>query len=233
MSKSKGNVVSLDKLLKTHGSDVVRLWVAFNDYQNDLRVSQTFFTQTEQHYKKFRNTLKFLLANFSDMDLKNLERPHNFSPLDHFMLETLETISAGVNSAFEEHDFVKGLNILMAFVTNELSGIYLDACKDSLYCDSKNNEKRQAIQMVLLATASKLCYFLAPILTHTIEEVLEHSQALRIFLQAKDVFDLKDISVSEKLHLKEFKKPENFEAVLALRSAFNEELDRLKKKGRH
>ncbi|WP_305875504.1 isoleucine--tRNA ligase [Helicobacter pylori] len=231
MSKSKGNVVSLDNLLKKHGSDVVRLWVAFNDYQNDLRVSQTFFIQTEQHYKKFRNTLKFLLANFSDMDLKNLERSHDFSPLDHFILEALETISAGVNSAFEEHDLVKGLNILMAFVANELSGIYLDACKDSLYCDSKNNEKRQAIQMVLLAVASQLCYFLAPILTHTIEEVLEHSQVLCAFLQAKDVFDLKGISVSEKLHLKEFKKPENFEAVLALRSAFNEELDRLKKEG--
>lgn len=83
--------------------------------------------------------------------------------------------------------------------------------------------------MVLLAVASQLCYFLAPILTHTIEEVLEHSQVLCTFLQAKDVFDLKGINILEKLHLKECKKPENFEAVLALRSAFNEGLDFLKK----
>ncbi|AFI05173.1 isoleucine--tRNA ligase [Helicobacter cetorum] len=230
MSKSKGNVVSLDSLLKKHGSDIVRLWVAFNDYQNDLRVSQTFFAQTEQHYKKFRNTLKFLLANFSDMTLKDLERPHTFSSLDSFLLENLESMSDEVNRAFEEHDFVKGLNILMAFVTNELSGIYLDACKDSLYCDSIDNEKRRAIQMVLLAVASRLCYFLAPILTHTIEEVLEHSEVLRAFLEARDVFDLKDIKVLEKLRIKELKK-QDFKEILELRSVFSEELDKLKKEG--
>ncbi|AFI03659.1 isoleucine--tRNA ligase [Helicobacter cetorum] len=230
MSKSKGNVVSLDSLLKKHGSDIVRLWVAFNDYQNDLRVSQTFFAQTEQHYKKFRNTLKFLLANFSDMTLKDLEHSHTFSSLDSFLLEKLETMSNEVNSAFEEHDFVKGLNILMAFVTNELSGIYLDACKDSLYCDSIDNEKRRAIQMVLLAVASRLCYFLAPILTHSIEEVLEHSGVLRAFLEAKDVFDLKDIKVLEKLRIKELKK-QDFKEILELRSIFSEELDKLKKEG--
>ncbi|WP_104761730.1 isoleucine--tRNA ligase [Helicobacter cetorum] len=233
MSKSKGNVVSLDSLLKKHGGDIVRLWVAFNDYQNDLRVSQTFFAQTEQHYKKFRNTLKFLLANFSDMTLKDLERPHTFSSLDSFLLENLETKSDEVNSAFEEHDFVKGLNILMAFVTNELSGIYLDACKDSLYCDSIDNQKRRAIQMVLLAVASRLCYFLAPILTHTIEEVLEHSEVLRAFLEVKDVFDLKDIKVLEKLQVPRWstKDSEFFDKVLELRSMFSEELDKLKKEG--
>lgn len=85
--------------------------------------------------------MKFLFVNFSDMDFKDLECFYDFSFLDYFILEVLEIISVGVNSVFEEYDFVKGLNILMVFVINELSGIYLDVCKDSLYCDSKNNKK--------------------------------------------------------------------------------------------
>ncbi|GMB92047.1 isoleucine--tRNA ligase [Helicobacter ailurogastricus] len=221
MSKSKGNVISLEHILKTYGSDILRLWVVLNDYQNDLSVSHAFFNQTAESYKKIRNTLRFLLANIAD--LKHLSP---LSTVDQWILAQSAQIFSQVQEHFTAHDFVKGLQKLLTFIANELSGIYLDICKDSLYCDGKDSPKRRGIQTAMLHLAHQLSFTLAPVLTYTIEEVFSHASPLfkEVALSGDGVFDLKQPALhpNEAL-LEEFKTP------LHLRTLFSEALDSLKK----
>ncbi|GMB95068.1 Isoleucyl-tRNA synthetase IleS [Helicobacter heilmannii] len=221
MSKSKGNVISLEHILNTYGSDILRLWVVLNDYQNDLSVSDAFFKQTADSYKKIRNTLRFLLANIADLESLSL-----LNPLDEWILAQSAQVFGQVQTHFQAYDFVKGLQKLLAFIANELSGIYMDIGKDSLYCDAKNSPKRRGIQTAMLHLAHQLSFLLAPILTYTIEEVFSHASPLfkEVALSGTSVFDLKQPTLhpNEAL-LEEFKTP------LHLRTLFSEALDSLKK----
>ncbi|CRF48365.1 Isoleucyl-tRNA synthetase [Helicobacter heilmannii] len=221
MSKSKGNVISLEHILNTYGSDILRLWVVLNDYQNDLSVSDAFFKQTADSYKKIRNTLRFLLANIADLESLSL-----LNPLDEWILAQSAQVFGQVQTHFQAYDFVKGLQKLLAFIANELSGIYMDIGKDSLYCDAKNSPKRRGVQTAMLHLAHQLSFLLAPILTYTIEEVFSHASPLfkEVALSGTSVFDLKQPTLhpNETL-LEEFKTP------LHLRTLFSEVLDCLKK----
>ncbi|PAF50519.1 isoleucine--tRNA ligase [Helicobacter sp. 13S00477-4] len=223
MSKSKGNVISLESILKEYGSDILRLWVAMNDYQSDLSVSANFFKQISEQYRKIRNTMRFLLANTND--LESLVLKGELGEIDRWMLKKTDDVFTEVNRLFGQYDFVKGLGILMGFLTNELSGIYLDLCKDSLYCDKKDSLRRRAHQSVMAVIAINLAHLLAPILTYSIDEVLEFASPL-IRGKASDVFDLEAFDIKSHFDL-ELKT--DFEALLAMRSALGEAIDVLKK----
>ncbi|PAF44693.1 isoleucine--tRNA ligase [Helicobacter sp. 11S02596-1] len=223
MSKSKGNVISLDFILKEYGSDILRLWVAMNDYQSDLSVSMNFFKQISEQYRKIRNTIRFLLANTND--LEDLVGYGDLGQIDRWILKTADKVFTEVNRLFGEYDFVKGLGVLMGFLTNELSGIYLDLCKDSLYCDVKNTPSRLAHQSAMAVIAKNLLHLLAPILTYSIDEALEYAPKL-IRGEANDVFGLEKIDFQNCFDLSLCV---DFDELIEIRAGFGEAIDGLKK----
>ena len=170
MSKSKGNVVAPDKVLKEYGSEILRLWVAMSDYQSDLKISDNILKQNAELYRKIRNTARFLLANVSD--LEEIVSVDKMGPLDKWVLNKAKKVFDEIEAAFNIYEFSKGLNRLNNFLVVDLSGIYLDVCKDRLYCDEKNDLHRLASQSAMALIVKKLISTMAPILTYTMDELL-------------------------------------------------------------
>ena len=222
MSKSEGNVIAPKEVLDKHGGEIFRLWVAMNEYHHDLRISLgEILARTGEQYKKLRNTLRFLLANTND-----LGAPCDFgamSAIDIWILQTTHKTFTKIHEYFAKYDFVKGLQILMHYISNELSGIYMDLCKDSLYCDSKEDSRASKTAMALIA--KNLAHLLAPILTYTIDEMLEFAPKV-IKGEAQNVLDIAPVDLSAVMGVA---LPQDFDALLELRGKFGEVIDNLKK----
>ncbi|MEA3419242.1 MAG: isoleucine--tRNA ligase [Campylobacterota bacterium] len=220
MSKSKGNVVAPDKVIKQYGSEILRLWVALSDYQSDLKISDGILKQTAEQYRKIRNTFRFLLANVDDLDA--IVAPDTYGELDRWILKKAANVFASVKESFDQNDFLRGFATLNHFLTNELSGIYMDICKDRLYCDAKESQSRRAAQSAMALISKSMLGLIAPVLTYTADEILDHAPV--IFKgEMESIFDL----VYEEL-------PEvtgGFDdtSLIAAREAFYEEVDKLKK----
>jgi len=187
MSKSKGNVVAPNDIAKKYGVEILRLWVAMSDYQNDQKVSEEILKQVAEQYRKIRNTLRFLLANVED--LESIMIVNEMDSLDKWILKEAKTVFDEVETHFKNYDFSKGLSALNHFITVELSGTYLDISKDRLYCNAKDDKLRVSAQSAMALIAQKILTLTAPILTYTIDEVLEYAPAV-IKGDAEDVFDL-------------------------------------------
>lgn len=226
MSKSKGNVIAPSKIISENGSEILRLWVALSDYQNDVKISQNILKQVSENYLKLRNTIRFLLANTQGLT-KICDR---FSIIDEWVLHEAKQVFNEVNSLFSEYDFSKGFQVLNGFITATLSGIYLDICKDSLYCDSPSSPKRIAIQSVFAILANNILHLLAPFLTYTIDEALDYASSV-IKGGAKNVFELEKMDIPSSIN--DFdsnaEKPNSIHLCLNLRGLFNEQVDKLKK----
>jgi isoleucyl-tRNA synthetase len=187
MSKSKGNVVAPDKVIKQYGSEILRLWVALSDYQHDLKISDGILQQTAEQYRKLRNTFRFLLANVEG--LEKVVEPSEYGELDRWVLGVADEVFASVKNSFDEYDFLRGFSTLNNFVTNDLSGIYMDITKDRLYCDEKDGAIRRSTQSAMLVMAKAMMGLVAPVLTYTCDEVLDY--APEIFKgEMNSVFDL-------------------------------------------
>lgn len=219
MSKSKGNVILPKKIIQDFGSEILRLWVAMSDYQNDQNISDFILKQTAEHYRKIRNTLRFLLANTSDLDTLHM---NHFSAIDCWILATAKDVFAEVNNAMCEYDFSKAVSLLSNFIVNELSGIYMDLCKDILYCDSLSSPRRRSVQTAMALLAQKLFELLAPILTYTIDEAISHAKGYLATIN-QSVFDLLYTPLPPIAHT------QNFDDLLRIRSIFLENVDMLKK----
>ncbi len=187
MSKSKGNVVAPNDIAKKYGVEILRLWVAMSDYQNDQKISDEILKQVAEQYRKIRNTLRFLLANIDD--LETIMIVEEMDTLDRWILKEAKTIFDEVEKHFKSYDFSKGLSTLNHFITVELSGTYLDISKDRLYCNAKDDHLRRSAQSAMALIAQKLLALTAPILTYTIDEVLEYAPAV-LKGDSEDVFDL-------------------------------------------
>ncbi|WP_122893380.1 isoleucine--tRNA ligase [Arcobacter peruensis] len=220
MSKSKGNVVAPDKVMKQYGSEILRLWVAMSDYQSDLKISDNILKQNAELYRKIRNTARFLLANVSD--LEEIISVDKMGPLDKWVLSRAKSVFNEIEEAFKVYEFSKGLNKLNNFLVVDLSGIYLDVCKDRLYCDDKNDIHRLASQSAMALIAKKLISTLACILTYTMDELLSFAPA---FLKedCNDIFDYK------KVELPEVEVNINAEVLLLAKEKFSEIKDSLSK----
>lgn len=226
MSKSKGNVIAPQEVLKEFGSEILRLWVGMSDYQNDLRISKDILKQVGENYRKIRNTIRFLLANTNDLKVLDLE---NFSEIDLWILKKASVCFESVVKLFGTYEFSKGLQELNYFLNTELSGIYLDLCKDNLYCNGLDSKKRVASCSAMALICGRLFGILAPIFTYTINEALSHTQSLALLescgiKEGDDVFDI------VYKPLPKFKETSiDFEELLVLRSLFLEQIDALKK----
>lgn len=186
MSKSKGNVVAPESVLKEYGSEILRLWVASSDYQGDLKISKGILKQNAENYRKLRNTFRIMLANIND--LKSLTPYSEMGELDKWILGEAKKVFEEVHKLFSEYNFVNGMNILNNFIVNELSGIYIDITKDSLYCDGLNDAKRNSSQSAMAIITKTLLVLIAPILTYTADEIVENAPAI-IKGDAEDIFD--------------------------------------------
>ena len=186
MSKSKGNVIAPEKVLKEYGSEILRLWVASSDYQSDLKISQGILKQTSENYRKLRNTFRIMLANIND--LETLTPVENMGELDKWILNVAKNVLDEVHKSFTQYNFVHGMSLLNNFIVNELSGIYIDITKDSLYCDGLKSPKRNSSQSAMAIITKSMLVLIAPILTYTADEIIDNAPKI-IKGNCEDIFD--------------------------------------------
>ena len=167
MHKSKGNGVDPVKIANIYGADILRLWVASVDYQQDVRIGENLIKQVADQYRKIRNTLKFISWNLVDYDLKEEK---DLSIIDKYILAKLNLLVKNVKKYFDNYDFSNAMSDIMNFMSFDLSTFYLDISKDTLYCDSKENKERRATQTVLYKVGETLLRLLNPILPFTMDE---------------------------------------------------------------
>ena len=169
MSKSGGNALDVDELLKSYGADVCRWWVASTSTENDIKVDEDFFKTAGEQYRKVRNTLRFMLSNLGDFDVEACcSTP--LSELDKWVLVELDRLVADVRKAFDDLAFRRASERLFNFCNETLSAVYLFAVKDRLYCDAPDSGRRRSAQWALWRLSDSLCRLLAPILPHTADE---------------------------------------------------------------
>ena len=174
MSKSLGNTVDVIDQLQKRGADVLRLWVASQNYEDDVRCSEKLIAQTEDAYRKIRNTLRFCMGACFDFDpAAHAAAPAEHS-IDNWMRMELELLVRDVRSDFDSYEFQHATRRLYEFCTVQASSVYLSAVKDRLYCDAVDSPRRRATQTVIHRMLMTLVKLLAPILPHTAEEAWEH-----------------------------------------------------------
>ena len=176
MSKSLGNVIAPEDILKKYGADILRIWVASSNYAEDLRIDYSILDQHAESYRKIRNTFRFLLGNLNDsfesMDLSKLD-VNKLPELEQFMLHKIYKLNLNFEKYFKDYDFHNLYKELLNFCTVDLSAFYFDIRKDTLYCDSKESEKRKSTLVLLNIVLDSLLKWFAPILTFTTEEIYQ------------------------------------------------------------
>jgi isoleucyl-tRNA synthetase len=172
MSKSLGNTILPDKVVKQYGADILRLWVASVDTESDVRVSMEILGQVSESYRKIRNTLRFLLANTSDFNKsENAVAMDDLQGSDKYMLVRLNEVVKESLEAYDRYEFMTVYKTILNFLTNDLSAFYLDFAKDVVYIESENSTLRRSMQTVFYEILVKLTKLLLPILSHTAEEI--------------------------------------------------------------
>ncbi|MCK5378788.1 MAG: class I tRNA ligase family protein, partial [Acidobacteria bacterium] len=173
MSKSLGNTIEVEDLLKQHGADIARWWVASLNYFNDAKVEWEFFRLASEEYRKVRNTIRFMLGNLADFD-PDSDRvafgPEDSQTLDAWAMGRVAELIREVNDAYLGFQFKKVREALFNFCNDTMSAVYMAAVKDRLYCDRANSKNRRRTQTVLYEAASALIRLMAPILVHTADE---------------------------------------------------------------
>ena len=171
MSKSLGNVVAPQDVIKENGAEILRIWALSADYTEDVRVGGEIIKSSVDAYRKLRNTLRFMLGNLAHYDDDLRVQPEDMPELERYMLHRLAELDDLVRNAYDAYDFKKVFHALYNFVTIDLSAFYFDIRKDALYCEPYDSVKRRAALTVLDELFSCLTAWLAPILCFTMEEV--------------------------------------------------------------
>ena len=174
MSKSVGNVIAPEDILKKYGADILRIWVASSNYAEDLRIDYSILEQHADSYRKIRNTFRYLLGNLNDdfkkVDIEKLDL-NQLPELEQYMLHRVYNLNENYQNYFKSYDFHNLYKELLNFCTVDLSAFYFDIRKDALYCDSKDSEKRKSSIIVLNIILESLIKWFAPILSFTTEEI--------------------------------------------------------------
>lgn len=175
MSKSLGNVIVPDTIVKQKGADIARLWVSSVDYLADVRISDEILNQVADVYRKIRNTLRFLLGNINDYNpATDRIAEAELLEVDRYILNRLREFTASTLDHYESFDYLNIYQEVQNFINVELSNFYLDYGKDILYIEEKNAHKRRSMQTVLFEILVNMTKLLAPIIPHTAEEVWSH-----------------------------------------------------------
>ena len=174
MSKSAGNVISPEEILKNYGADILRSWVASSDYSEDLRIDKNILVQHAESYRKIRNTFRFILGNIKDnFDQKDFNslKLNDFDELEQYILNKIYNLDLVIKDNLKNYNFHRLYKELLNFCSLDLSSFYFDIRKDVLYCDSVNSKKRRNCVIVLNIILECLLKWFAPILVFTCDEV--------------------------------------------------------------
>jgi isoleucyl-tRNA synthetase len=180
MSKSVGNVISLDDLLPKYGAEILRLWVAAEDYTEDIRVSWEILDRLADAYRRIRNTFRFLLGNLFDFDVRRDRQSYAaLEEVDRFVLDRLARLVDRVTRAYDEYQFHTAFHSVHNFCAVDLSALYLDVIKDRLYTSAPGDPRRRAAQTVCYEVFAALARLMAPLMTFTAEEAWRYLPSTR------------------------------------------------------
>ena len=192
MSKSQGNVIDPNKVVKQMGAEIIRLWVMSADTSADVRVSMGTFQQISEAYRKLRNTFRFLLANTSDFDAaENTVSYEKLNAVDKYMLVKLNHFLEKMRADFDNYDFLDAYRLLINFVNNDLSAFYMNVAKDVLYIEPEDSLTRRSMQTVFYDVLLTMVKLLTPILPHTTEEVWSYMNEPEEFVQLTEIPDVR------------------------------------------
>ncbi|MDY6860276.1 MAG: class I tRNA ligase family protein, partial [Pseudomonadota bacterium] len=171
MSKSIGNTIVPEEVVKQYGADILRLWVAQTDYTADQRIGPEILKGVADSYRRLRNTMRFLLGNLAGYSPDEQVAPGDMPELERWVLHRLAELDERVRTGYGAYDFQGVFQALFTFATVELSAFYFDIRKDALYCDAADSLERRAARTVLDILFHRLTTWLAPVLVFTMEEV--------------------------------------------------------------
>ncbi|MDC3037221.1 isoleucine--tRNA ligase [Candidatus Pelagibacter sp.] len=205
MSKSLGNVIAPEDILKKYGADILRIWVASSNYSEDLRIDYSILDQHAESYRKIRNTFRYLLGNikdnFEEIDFEKVNL-NELPELEQFMLHKLYSLNVNFKKYFKNYDFHNLYKELLNFCTVDLSAFYFDIRKDALYCDPIDSKKRKSTILLLNIILNSLLKWFAPILSFTTEEIYRLLFKDNKSIHLEKFIDFPNIFANEKLYQK-------------------------------
>lgn len=200
MSKSLGNTVSPNDVCDQRGADILRLWVTSVDSRYDVRISDDILAQVSESYRKIRNTLRFMLGNLSDFDVKaNSVSYQDLDPIDQFILVELDHLVEEVREAYDQFEFNTIIQQILNFLTQMMSSFYLDYSKDVTYIELADDPKRRNMQTVMYQVTKKLTILLTPIIPHTTEEIWDFLQEEEDYAQLANFPEVEHYENAEEL----------------------------------
>ena len=201
MSKSLGNTIVPETVIKQLGADILRLWVSSVDYESDVRVSMDILAQVSEVYRKIRNTMRFLLANTTDFDPKEHRVAYeDLRSVDKYMMVRLnQTIEQIRKEGYDKYNFLHIYRTVVNFLTIDLSSFYLDFAKDVVYIEAADNHERRCMQTVFYDTAVALTKLLTPIIPHTAEEIWSYLKEEEEYVQLAEFPEVETFANQEEL----------------------------------
>jgi isoleucyl-tRNA synthetase len=192
MSKSLGNVILPNDVIKQMGAEIIRLWVASADTSSDVAVSKGILQQEAESYRKIRNTLRFMLANTADFDPEaDRVAYEDLASVDQYLEVLLNELIAKCRASYDKFDFTDVFKMVFNFLTNEMSAFYLDFAKDVLYIDPEDSKSRRSMQTVIYDALVAITKLMEPILPHTMEEVWGYLHEPEKYCQLSDMPEAK------------------------------------------
>jgi isoleucyl-tRNA synthetase len=206
MSKSLGNTIAPQDVIKESGAEIIRLWVAMVDYREEIRLGKQILARVVEAYRKIRNTMRYLIANLYDFDPVVDRVPVNrLEEVDRFMLGRYVDIARRVLSAYDEYDYPPIFQALNAFTTVDLSAFYSDISKDRLYTFGARSHERRSAQTAMWIIADGLTRLMAPVLPVTADELWRHlpgpreeSVHMALFPKAQELDTMEDVELAER-----------------------------------
>ena len=200
MSKSLGNTIVPSEVIDKMGAEIIRLWVLSVDTSADVRVSMGSFQQIAESYRKFRNTVRFLLANTTDFDpAKNAVAFDEMESIDKYMTVLVNKFTKEILDAYANYEFMEIYKKLINFITTDLSAFYMDVAKDVVYIEAPDSKKRRSMQTVLYDVVVRLTKLMTPILPHTTEEIWKYLKEDEKYAQLSEMPEVKHFNNEEKL----------------------------------
>lgn len=224
MSKSKGNVLNLQNTIQQKGAEIVRLWVCSEDYSQDLQISHEHFQRVSETYRRFRNTIRFMLGNLFDFDpQKDIVAFSCMKNVDQWILGRLANLIQKIQIHYDNFLFHKIYQDLNVFFTTDLSALYLDLLKDRLYTFKKSGLERRSAQSTIYLLLKNLLSLMSPIMTFLSEEAYQHLPG-----EKEESILLTDFP-SAPLEWTQPKKAEHFNHLLKLREKIYSQMEQMRK----
>lgn len=203
MSKSLGNVISPQQVIKRYGAEILRLWVAAEDYTEDVRLSDEILKRLVEAYRKIRNTVRFMLANLYDFNPEkdSLNFP-DLMEMDRWIVTKFSKLAQKIMDAYDEFQFHRVYHLTLQFINVHLSSLYLDVVKERLYIHGAESFERRSAQTAIYYMVKNMIKLLAPILSFTMEDAWDHlprmsgdreSVHLELFPKREDLFVDEDV----------------------------------------